>query len=77
MNEDVDLEASNSADGGVPGSSGQGASAGVWSRAAKYQVSSARINAQKESFWHDKPRLPCSKTITAHIAIIATKSLYF
>ena len=40
-------------------------------------MSHAKINAQKESFWHEKPRLPCSKQITAHIAIIATKSIYF
>ena len=73
MNEDVDLEASNGMDGGQPGSS-NGAQA---NRGPKNQVSHAKINAQKESFWHEKPRLPCSKQLTAHIAIIATKSIYF
>ena len=45
MNEDVDLEASNGADGGAPGNSGAGANVGTGSRSAKYQVSNARINA--------------------------------
>lgn len=40
-------------------------------------MSHAKTNAQKESFWHEKPHLPCSKQIQAHIAIIATKSIYF
>ena len=54
MNEDVDLEASNIME---QPSSGPIAN----SRATKSQVSHAKINAQKESFWHEKPRLPCNK----------------
>ena len=59
MNEDVDLEASNSADGGQPSMGGSGAGVGAANRSSKYQVSNARVNAQKETFWHDKPRLAC------------------
>lgn len=76
MNEDIDLEASNGMDGVQP-SSGSNAAAQANSRSSKSQVSHAKINAQKESFWHEKPRLPCNKQLTAHIAIIATKSIYF
>jgi len=77
MNEEIDLEASNGMDGVQPGNgnnAGQGASGRT---SCKSQVSHAKINAQKESFWHEKPRLPCNKQLTAHIAIIATKSIYF
>lgn len=77
MNEDIDLEASNGMDGVQPGSSGNNAAAQANNRSHKNQVSHAKINAQKESFWHEKPRLPCNKQLTAHIAIIATKSIYF
>ena len=59
MNEDIDLEASNGMDGVQPGSGGNGAAQA--SRSHKNQVSHAKINAQKESFWHEKPRLPCNK----------------
>ena len=72
MNEDVELEATNAMDGA------QGTAAGVGAKGdGKSNVSHAKINAQKESFWHDKPHLPCSKQLTSHIAIIATKSIYF
>lgn len=60
MNEDIDLEASNGMDGVQP-SSGSNAAAQANSRSSKSQVSHAKINAQKESFWHEKPRLPCNK----------------
>lgn len=74
MNEDIDLETANAMDGAASGAPGGGSSA---TRGAKSQVSHAKINAQKESFWHEKPRLPCGRHLTAHIAIIATKSIYF
>ena len=74
MNEDIDLETANAMDGVTSVAPGGGSSA---TRGAKSQVSHAKINAQKESFWHEKPRLPCGRHLTAHIAIIATKSIYF
>lgn len=73
MNEDVDLEASGM-DSGAQSNSQATSNA---ERLGKPTVSHAKTNAQKESFWHEKPHLPCSKHISAHIAIIATKSIYF
>ena len=73
MNEEADLEASG-VDGNLPACS---ASASKIGRLGKGGASHAKMNAQKESFWQEKPHLPCSKQLQAHIAIIATKSGYF
>ena len=70
MNEDIDIEANNGVEGLTTGGDSLRGS-------GKSNISHAKINAQKESFWHDKPHLPCNKQLNAHIAIVATKSIYF
>ena len=55
MNEDVELEATNNMDGAQAVTATAGAKGD-----SKSNVSHAKINAQKESFWHDQPHLPCS-----------------